>query len=148
MKSQSISEDSGFAPAMDKGREGYEPPEPRSVLGLPVRFLFAITSVVLPLLTIEAFASLHNWPLPPPCPAIAMFGCPSAPFPLAAQGLDWAYLAGSLLSIASAVTALRMSRHPGEAGLLIYRYTVPVVGLLVSVGCAAQLVSWVTQAGK
>jgi hypothetical protein len=118
------------------------------VFGLPVRVLLALGSVGLPLLAVAAFASLHDWPPPPACPALPIFGCPSAPFPLAVQGADWVYLAGPLLGFASAIVALRMSRLAGEAGILIYRYLLPVAGLLVSMGCAGQLVAWVTRAGQ
>src|SRR5438270_3490174 len=125
-----------------------EPPEPRSIFGLPTRLLLALGSVGLPLLGVEAFSYLHVWPPPPSC-FFAVFGCPSAPYPVAAQSVDWMYLAGPVLGVSSAVAAARLRREPAEPGIgiLIYRYGVPFAGLLVSAVCAIKLFLWITRAG-
>jgi len=124
-----------------------EPPEPRSMFGVPVRLFLALGSVALPLLAVAAFSSLHVWPPPPSC-FFGVFGCPSAPYPVAAQSVDWVYLAGPLLGVSSAVGALRLRRDTAEAGVLIYRYGLPVAGLLVSAVCAVKLFLWITRAGS
>jgi len=127
--------------------EQEEPPEPRSVLGLPLRPLLGLASVGIPLLAMAAFSSLHEWPPPPSC-LFAVFGCPSAPYPVAAQSVDWVYLAGPLLGVSSAIEALRLRRGTAEIGILIYRYGVPFAGLLVSAVCAVKLFLWITRAGS
>ena len=117
------------------------------MFGLPLRLLLALGSVALPLLAVKVFSSLHVWPPPPLC-SFAIFYCPSAPYPVEAQSMDWVYLAGPLLGAGAAVAALRLPRDPAEAGILIYRYLVPVAGLVVSAVCAAELVRWITLAGR
>jgi hypothetical protein len=49
-------------------------------------------------------------------------------------------LAGPALGIAFAVGAMRLSKDPAERGMLIYRYVLPVLGVMVSVACALVLV--------
>jgi nitrate/nitrite transporter NarK len=127
--------------------EEEESPEPRSVLGLPVRLLLGLGSSAVPLLAVAMFSASHDWPPPPSC-EFAIFGCPSAPYPLAVLPVDWLYLAGPVLGLVSAVGALGLRKVPREAGILVLRYALPVVGLFVCVGCALQLLSWVTQAAK
>jgi hypothetical protein len=56
------------------------------------------------------------------------------------QPLDWLDLAGPALGIAFAVGAMRLSKDPAERGMLIYRYVLPVLGVMVSVACALVLV--------
>jgi hypothetical protein len=90
----------------------------------------------------------HDWPPPPPCGLIAVFGCDAAPFPLAVQSADWLDLAGPVIGLALAVGALAMRKDPAEGGILwtlLVRFALPVVGLVVSVGCAIQLWSWINQ---
>jgi hypothetical protein len=125
-----------------------EPPEPRSLLGLPVRLLLALGGFAVPLLAVAWFAASHDWPPPPPCGLIAVFGCAAAPFPLAVQSADWLDLAGPGIGLALAVGALAMRKDPAEGGILwtlLVRFALPVVGLVVSVGCAIQLWSWINQ---
>jgi hypothetical protein len=124
-----------------------EPPEPRSFFGLPARLMLALGSVALPLLAVAAFSSLHAWPPAPSC-LFAVFGCPTAPYPVAAQSVDWLYLAGPLLGFSSAAAALRLRRDIAEAGMIIYRYGVPFAGLLVSAVCAVKIFLWITRAGS
>jgi len=123
-----------------------EPPEPRSMFGLPLRLLLALGSVGLPLLAVKVFSSQHVWPPPPLC-SFAIFNCPSAPFPVAAEPVDWVYLAGPLLGVGAAIAALRLRPDTAEAWVLIYRYLVPIAGLLLSTACAVELFVWITRAG-
>jgi hypothetical protein len=116
-----------------------EPVEPRSILGLPVRLVLALGGVALPLLAIAWFTSTHAWPAPTSC-EFAPFGCPPFDNPLNVQPLDWLDLAGPALGIAFAVGAMRLSKDPAERGMLIYRYVLPVLGVMVSVACALVLV--------
>ena len=122
-----------------------EPAEPRSFLGLPLRMLLAIGCIGLPLLAVGWFSATHTWPPPPDC-GFAIFGCPSAPYPIGSQAVDWIDLAGPLLGVVSGAAAIRLTRDPAEAriAIVLFRYAIPIVGLLVSVGCAAQLSIWIT----
>jgi len=123
-----------------------EPPEPRLLLGLPVRLLLALGGISLPLLAVAWFAATHDWPPPPPCGPFAVFGCPTAPYPVAVRWVDWLDFAGPLLGLGSVIGAVVMRKDPAEGGLvwiLLVRFVLPVVGLLVSVGCAVQLSSWI-----
>lgn len=129
--------------------EGDEAPEPASVLGLPVRMVLGVASVVIPLLAIAVFLSLHLWPPPPSC-AFALFGCPSAPYPVSVQPMDWAYLGGPLIGVVAAVIALARGKEPEEGGMLamfVQRFAIPVVGLIVSTGAAIKVVGWMIGAG-
>lgn len=129
--------------------DGDEGPEPTSVLGLPVRIVLGLASVLIPLLAIALFSSSHLWPPPPSC-LFAVFGCPSDPYPVSVQPMDWAYLGGPLVGVVSAVTALGRRKEPGEGGMiamLVQRYAFPVVGLIVSTGAAIKVVTWMIGAG-
>jgi hypothetical protein len=117
-----------------------DPPEPRSVLGLPVRLVLAIGSIALPLLAVAWFSATHEWPSPESC-AFAVLWCPSAS-PLGVRAVDWLNLAGPLLGLVSAAGAFGLPIEPREAGMLVARYAVPVVGLFVAIGCAMRLVLW------
>ena len=121
----------------------------RSLLGLPIRVVLGLGSVVIPLLAIAAFASFHEWPPPPTC-FFAVFGCPTAPYPVAVQALDWMYLTGPAFGLISAVVAVVLRRDPLEGGrvaMAVTRYTLPGIGFLVSIVCAVDVVSWMTGAG-
>ena len=121
----------------------------RSLLGLPIRVVLGLGSVVIPLLAIAAFASFHEWPPPPTC-FFAVFGCPTAPYPVAVQALDWMYLTGPAFGLISAVVAVMLRRDPLEGGrvaMAVTRYTLPGIGFLVSTVCAVDVVSWMTGAG-
>jgi len=114
-----------------------------------IRVVIGLVSVVIPLLAIAAFSSFHEWPPPPTC-FFAVLGCPSAPYPVAVQALDWAYLTGPTFGLLSAVAAVKLRRDPGEGGRLamaVTRYTLPGIGFLVSIVCAVDVVSWMTGAG-
>jgi hypothetical protein len=117
-------------------------PEPKSLLGLPLRLVLVLGSIALPLLAVAWFSSTHEWPPAEPC-FIAPFGCPSAPYPLAVQAADWLNLVGPLFGFVLAVGALSLRKEANETGLLLMRYVLPVVGIFVSVGCALQLLNWV-----
>jgi hypothetical protein len=119
------------------------------VLGLPLRLMLGVGGVAIPLLAVAVFSSSHDWPPPPSC-AFAVFGCPSAPYPMAVQRVDWAYTAGPLIGIVLAIIAWRIRKEPGEGGvlgILMSRYAIPMFGLVVSVGCFIDLYSWMTHAG-
>jgi hypothetical protein len=115
------------------------------LLGLPIRLALALAASAVPLLAVGLFSITHDWPPPPACGPFAIFGCPTAPFPIGVQALDWLYLVGPLLGLTSVV--IRRRREPVEGGLLavlMVRYLLPAVGLLVSLGCGVQLWSWLT----
>lgn len=129
--------------------EGDEPPEPTSLLGLPIRLILGLASVGIPLSAIAVFSSSHEWPPPPSC-LFAVFGCPSAQYPASVQPFDWAYLGGPLIGVVSAVTALARRKELGEGGILgmlFPRYVIPGVGLIVSIGAAFRVVTWMIGAG-
>jgi hypothetical protein len=117
-----------------------EPPESRSVLGLPVRLVLAVASIALPLLSVAWFNATHDWPPAPSC-YFAVLWCPSAS-PLGVQTVDWLDTVGPVLGLGSALGALLLRKEPGEAGILVLRYALPVSGLFVVVGCAIQIWSW------
>jgi hypothetical protein len=125
-----------------------EPPEPRSLLGLPRRLVRAVGSVVIPAAAIGLFSVLHDWAPPPVCGAFDVFGCPSTGPPLGVRAVDWLYLIGPALGLASAIAAFRMSKDPAEAGVFFNRYVIPVIGLIVSIWAAVQLGAWVALAAR
>jgi hypothetical protein len=124
-----------------------ETPEPRSLLGLPVRLLLALGGILLSLLAVAWFAATHDWPPPPPCGPFAVFGCPTAPYPVAVQWVDWLDLAGPLIGLGAVIGAVVMRKDPAEGGILwilLVRFALPVVGLFVAVGCAVQQSLWIS----
>ena len=124
-----------------------EPPGPKSLLGIPLRLLLALGAISLPLLAVAWFAASHDWPPPPPCGPFAVFGCPTAPYPVAVQPVDWLDLAGPVVGLGAVVGALVMRRDPAGGGILwmlLVRFMLPVVGLFISVGCAIQLWLWIS----
>jgi len=123
-----------------------EPPGPRSLLGLPVRLLLALGGISLPLLAVGWFAASHDWPPPPPCGPFDVFGCPTAPYPVAVQWVDWLDFAGPVIGFGAIVGAVEMRRDPAEGGILwilLVRFLLPVIGLFVVMGCAIRLWSWI-----
>ena len=119
--------------------------EPRSLLGLPVRPILAIGASALPLAAVGWFSGTHEWPPRPGC-EFAVLGCPSAPYPISVQALDWLDLVGPVLGSAAAVGAIWLLREDAEpmSVIVLFRYVGPVVGLLVSLICTVQLIVWVT----
>ncbi len=117
-----------------------DPPDSRSVLGLPLRMVLALGSIVFPLLAVSWFSGTHEWSAVPSC-AFAVLGCPGAT-PLAVQGLDRLDFGGPILGLISAISAFGLRREPHETGILVLRFAIPVVGLFVTAGCALQLSWW------
>ena len=84
----------------------------------------------------------------PPCDYFAILGCPSAPYPVQSEGLDWIVLAGPLVGLGLSVAAMWMRPDPAERWRPLYRFVIPIVGIATSLGCAHQIFTWITGAGS
>jgi len=96
--------------------------------------------MALPLLSVAWFDATHDWPPAESC-YFAVLWCPSES-PLGVQRVDWLDMVGPVLGLGSAFGALLLRKEPGEAGIPVLRYVLPISGLVVVVGCAIQLRSW------
>jgi hypothetical protein len=118
-----------------------ESPQPRSILGLPVRALLGVAAISLPLLAVGAFSATHSWAAPADCMVSQLF-CSGAP-PLDPQPFDLIFYLGPVLGLVSAATAIGLRREPTEHGTAVTRYLLPTLGLFVTLGTTVTLALWV-----